>query len=157
MLGASTAQQVIGRNSEAWRSFFENKNAYNDESNTSVTEHPEPPGFRGNQDDGRVLKGVVRKDAYTVEWGDRSRLEIVVGETLRDRHNSPKSRLRLEIVGDPNWPEYEDQGRLELWYDETDSTFRASQPVTVTDARVTPLADETAVIRNRRFLIAHQT
>ena len=157
VLGASTAQQVITTNSEAWRGFFRLKDQYHDESNTSVTEHPEPPGFRGNQDDGRVLKGVVRKDAYTVEWGDRSRLEIVVGETLRDRHNSPKSRLRLEIVGDPNWPEYEDQGRLELWYDETDSTFRASQPVTVTDARVTPLADETAVIRNRRFLIAHQT
>jgi putative transposase len=146
VLGASTAQQVIAKNSEAWRGFFRLKDQYHDESNTSVTEHPEPPGFRGNQDDGRVLKGVVRKDAYTVDWGDRSRLEIVVGETLRDRHNSPKSRLRMEIVGDPNWPEYEDQGRLELWYDETDSTFRASQPMTITDARVTPLADETAAL-----------
>ena len=88
----------------------------------------------------------------------RSRLEIVVGETLRDRHNSPGSRLRLEIVGDPNWPDYEEQGRLDLWYDETDNTFRASQPVTVSDdVRDTPLASETAVIRNRRFLIAHQT
>ncbi len=33
----------------------------------SVTEHPEPPGFRGNGDDGYVLKGVVRKNADTVE------------------------------------------------------------------------------------------
>ena len=146
VLGASTAQQVIGRNSEAWRGFFRLKDQYHDESNSSVTKHPEPPGFRGNQDDGRVLKGVVRKDAYTVEWSDRSRLEIVVGETLRDRHKSPKSRLRLEIVGDPNWPEYKDQGRLELWYDEIDNTFRASQPVTITGARVTPLADETAAL-----------
>jgi putative transposase len=72
---------------------------------------------------------------------------MVVGKKLRDRHNSPKSRLRLEIVGDPNWPDYEDQGRLELWYDETDSTFRASQPVTVSDdSRNTPLADETAAL-----------
>ena len=141
VLGASTAQTVRRANSEAWRGFFENKDAYHDDSNTSVTEHPEPPGFRGNEDEGRVLKGVVRKDAYTVEWGNRSRLEIVVGETLRDRHNSPKSRLRLEIVGDPNWPDYEDQSRLELSYDETDDTFRASQPVTVSDdARDTPLA-----------------
>jgi hypothetical protein len=30
------------------------------------------------KDDGRVLKGVVRKDAYTVEWGDRSRIDTVV-------------------------------------------------------------------------------
>ena len=147
VLGASTAQQVIGKNSEAWRAFFQLKDQYHDESNTSVTEHPEPPGFRGNDDDGRVLKGVVRKDAYTVEWGNRSRLEIVVGETLRDRHNSPGSRLRLEIVGDPNWPDYKDQGRLELWYDETDSTFRASQPVAISDeTQVTPLADETAAL-----------
>ncbi|WP_070364630.1 IS200/IS605 family transposase [Halodesulfurarchaeum formicicum] len=147
VLGASTAQTVRRANSEAWRSFFENKKAYHDESNTSVTEHPEPPGFRGNEDDGRVLKGVVRKDAYSVEWGNRSRLEMVVGKELRDKHNSPKSRLRLEIVGDPNWPDYEDQGRLELWYDETDSNFRASQPVTVSDdARDTPLADEKAAL-----------
>ena len=147
VLGASTAQQVIAKNSEAWRGFFRLKDQYHDESNASVTEHPEPPGFRGNDDDGRILKGVLRKDAYTVEWGNRSRLEIVVGETLRDKHNSPKSRLRLEIVGDPNWPDYKDQSRLELWYDETDSTFRASQPVTVSDdARATPLADETAAL-----------
>jgi len=147
VLGASTAQTVRRANSEAWRGFFENKNAYHDDSNTSVTEHPEPPGFRGNKDDGRVLKGVIRKDAYTIEWGDRSRLEIVVGEKLRDRHNSPKSRFRLEIVGDPNWPQYEDQSRLELWYDETDNTFRASQPVTVSDnTRDAPLADETAAL-----------
>ncbi|XGI84610.1 RNA-guided endonuclease InsQ/TnpB family protein [Halorutilales archaeon Cl-col2-1] len=147
VLGASTAQTVRRANTEAWRSFFENKKAYHDESNTSVTEHPEPPGFRGNEDDGRVLKGVVRKDAYTVEWGDRSRLEMVVGKELRDKHNSPKSRLRLEIVGDLNWPDYEDQGRLDLWYDETDSTFRASQPVTVSDeTRETPLADEKAAL-----------
>jgi len=158
VLGASTAQTVRRANTEAWRSFFENKKAYHDESNTSVTEHPEPPGFRGNENDGRVLKGVVRKDAYTVKWGDRSRLEMVVGKELRDRHNSPKSRLRLEIVGEPNWSDYEDQSRLELWYDETDSTFRASQPVTVSDdAQATPLASEQAVTRNRRFLVAHQT
>ena len=157
VLGASTAQQVIRKNSAAWRSFFENKQAYHDESNTSVTEHPDPPGFRGNEDEGRQLKGVIRKDAYTVEWGERSRLEILVGSELKDRYDHT-GRLRLEIVGDPNWPDYEKQGRLDLWYDETDSTVRASQPVTVSaDARDTPLADEKAVIRNRRFLIAHQT
>jgi putative transposase len=147
VLGASTAQTVRRANTEAWRSFFRLKKKFHDESNTSITEHPDPPGFRGNEDDGRVLKGVVRKDAYSVERGDRSRLEMVVGKELRDRHNSPKSRLRLEIVGKPNWPDYEDQGRLELWYDETDSTFRASQPVTVSDeTRDTPLADETAAL-----------
>jgi len=147
VIGASTAQIVIRKNSKAWKSFFKLKEKYHDESNTSVTEHPEPPGFRGNEDDGRVLKGVIRKDDYTLEFGARSRLEIIVGEELRDRHNSPKSRLRLEVIGDPNWSDYKDQSRLELWYDETDDVFRASQPVTVKDSQQeTPLADETAAL-----------
>ena len=103
VLGASAAQQMIRKNSEAWRSFFKNKKAYHDESNTSVTEHPEPPGFRGNKDDGRVLKGVVRKDAYTIEWGDRSRLEILVGRELKDRYDHT-GRLRLEIVATQTGP-----------------------------------------------------
>jgi len=146
VLGASTAQQVIRKNSEAWRAFFENKKTFHDESNTSITAHPEPPGFRGNEDDGRQLKSVIRNDAYTVEWGERSRLEILVGSELKDRYDHT-GRLRLEIAGDPNWPTYEDQGRLDLWYDETDSTFRASQPVTVSaNARATPLASETAAL-----------
>ncbi|APE94770.1 RNA-guided endonuclease InsQ/TnpB family protein [Halodesulfurarchaeum formicicum] len=146
VLGASTAQQVIRKNSEAWRGFFDTKNKYHDESNTSVTEHPEPPGFRGNEDDGRVLKGVIRNTSYTVEWGERSRLEILVGSELKDRYDHT-GRLRLEIAGDPNWPEYEKQGRLDLWYDETDGTFRASQPVTLSaETRDTPLADEKAAL-----------
>jgi putative transposase len=146
VLGASTAQQVIRKNSEAWRGFFENKKACHDESDTSVTEHPEPPGFWGNKDEGRKLHTVIRNTSYTVEWGDRSRLEILVGSELKDRYDHT-GRLRLEITGDPNWPEYEKQGRLDLWYDETDSTFRASQPVTVSDdARETPLADKTAAL-----------
>ena len=146
VLGASTAQQVIRKNSEAWRGFFENKKAYHDESNTSVTEHPKPPGFRGNEDDGRQLKTVIRNTSYTVAWGDRSRLEILVGSELKDRYDHT-GRLRLEVAGNPNWPDYEKQGRLDLWYDETDSTFRASQPVTVSDdVRDTPLADEKAAL-----------
>ncbi|MFC7075305.1 RNA-guided endonuclease InsQ/TnpB family protein [Haloarcula halophila] len=146
VLGASTAQQVIRKNSEAWRGFFESKKACHDASNASVTEHPEPPGFRGNEDDGRQLKTVIRNTSYTVEWGDRSRLEILVGSELKDRYDHT-GRLRLEIAGNPNWPDYEKQGRLDLWYDETDSTFRASQPVTVSDeTRATPLASEKAAL-----------
>jgi putative transposase len=146
VLGASTAQQVIRKNSEAWRGFFRLKEQYHDGSNTSTTEHPEPPGFRGNEDDGRQLKTVIRNTSYTVEWGERSRLEILVGSELKDRYDHT-GRLRLEIAGDPNWPDYEKQGRLDVWYDETDSTFRASQPVTVSDdARATPLAAEKAAL-----------
>ncbi|TKX72736.1 transposase [Halorubrum sp. GN11_10-6_MGM] len=146
VLGASTAQQVIRKNSEAWRAFFGLKEQYHDASNKSVTDHPEPPGFRGNEDDGRQLRTVIRNTSYTVEWSERSRLEILVGRELKDRYDHT-GRLRLEVVGEPNWPDYEKQGRLDLWYDETASTFRASQPVTVSDeTRATPLATETAAL-----------
>lgn len=137
---------MIRKNSEAWRAFFRLKEQYHDDSNTSVTEHPEPPGFRDNKDDGRQLKTVIRNTSYTVEWGDRSRLEILVGSELKDRYDHT-GRLRLEICGNPNWPTYEKQGRLDLWCDDVDSTFRASQPVTVSDeTRDTPLANETAAL-----------
>ena len=145
VLGASTAQQMIRKNSEAWRAFFRLKDQYYDESNSSVTEHPEPPGFRGNKDDGRKLKTVIRNTSYSIEWGDRSRLEILVGSELQDRYDHT-GRLPLEIAGEPNWPDYDKQGRLDLWYDDIDGPFRASQPVTVADARATPLASEEAAL-----------
>lgn len=146
VLGASTAQQVIHKNSEAWRSFFELKETYSDEGDSSTMEHPEPPGFRGNKDDGRELRTVIRNDAYTVEWGDRSRLEILVGTDLKNRYNHT-GRLRLEIAGEPNWPDYEKQGRLDLWYDDVAGKFRASQPVTLSDdARASSLASEEAAL-----------
>ena len=89
VLGASTAQQVIRKNSEAWRAFFRLKDRYYDESNSSVTEHPEPPGFRGNKDDGRELKTVIRNTSYSIEWGDRSRLEILVGSECKTDTTTP--------------------------------------------------------------------
>jgi len=54
-------------------------------------------------------------------------------------------RLRLEACGDPKWDG--EQGRLELVYDEMRDTFRARQPVTVTDSRQdSPLASEEAAL-----------
>lgn len=40
---------------------------------------PSPPGSWGNEDDGSELRTSIRKDCYTLEWGERSRLEIPVG------------------------------------------------------------------------------
>lgn len=118
----------------------------NDATDSSVTDHPSPPGFKGNKDDGRELHTYIRKDAYTVEWGERSRVEILVGRELKDEYDHT-GRLPLEVCREVAWPEYEEQGRLEIWYDEADGVFRASQSVTVSDdARNTPLADETAAL-----------
>jgi len=137
VLGSATAQQVIRKNSEAWRSFFA---AREDGEDTA------PPGYWGNEDDGRELRTYIRNDQYTLETGERSRLEIPVGQGLKDEYGlGYHDRLRLEVAGDPKWEG--EQGRLELYYDEVADTFRAIQPVTVPDSRRnSPIAEESAAL-----------
>jgi putative transposase len=137
VLGSATAQQLIRKNSEAWRSFFA---AREDGEDTA------PPGYWGNEDEGRELRTYIRNDQYTLETGERSRVEIPVGQDLKDEYGlGYHDRLRLEVAGDPKWEG--EQGRLELSYDEVDDTFRAFQPVTVPDSRRdSPVAEESAAL-----------
>ena len=137
VLGSATAQQIIRKNNEAWRSFFA---AQEDGENTA------PPGYWGNEDEGRELRTYIRNDQYTLETGKRSRLEIPVGQDLKEEYGlGYHDRLRLEVAGDPKWEG--EQGRLELYYDEVADTFRAIQPVTVPDSRRdSPLAEESAAL-----------
>jgi putative transposase len=140
-LGASTVQQIERKNREAWRSFFalQQKGEANGK-----------PGYWGNAEDGRDLRTFIRNTSYSVEWGEYSRLDILVGQDLKDEYGlGYRERLQLEVRGDPNWTEYEKQGRLELFWDEHAQTFRAFQPVTISEdnSRLAhPLADETAAL-----------
>lgn len=140
-LGASTVQQIERKNREAWKSFFSLKQK--GEANGK-------PGFWGNSENGRELRTYIRNTSYSVEWGDYSRLEILVGQDLKDEYGlGHRERLRLEIRGDPNWQEYEKQGRLELFYDEQAQSFRAFQPVTISEDHsrlAQPLASEEAAL-----------
>lgn len=119
VLGSVIAQQVIRKNDEAWRSFFaqlENDNGY-----------AGLPGY-WKEDDQRILQTVIRNDSYTLEWGERSRLEIPVGMDLKEEYGlGYYELLRLEARGDPKWQG--EQGRLELVYDRDAETFTARQPV----------------------------
>jgi len=137
VLGSATAQQVIRKNSEAWRSFF---------AACEDGEDIAPPGYWGNEEAGRELRTYIRNDSYTIETGERSRLEIPVGQDLKDEYGlGYYDRLRLEACGAPKWDG--EQGRLELYFDEIDDTFRAIQPVTVPDSRQdSPLASEEAAL-----------
>ncbi|ARS89871.1 RNA-guided endonuclease InsQ/TnpB family protein [Natrarchaeobaculum aegyptiacum] len=137
VLGSATAQQLIRKSKSAWNSFFSLK---------EDGEKCSPPGYWGNEDDGRTLRTYVRNDQYTLEMGDRSRLEIPVGKELKEKYGlGHTERLRLEVAGDPKWDGK--QGRLELYYDDVSETFRAFQPVTVDHSRLdSPLADETAAL-----------
>ena len=139
VLGASTVQQIERKNREAWKSFFSLKKK--GEANGK-------PGFWGNSEDGRELRTYIRNTSYSVEWGEYSRLEILVGKDLKDEYGlGHRERLRLKLRGDPNWREYEKRGRLELFYDEQAQSFRAFQAVTVDDSRLAqPLASEEAAL-----------
>ncbi|WP_224333754.1 RNA-guided endonuclease InsQ/TnpB family protein [Haloprofundus halobius] len=137
VLGSATAQQLIRKSKSAWKSFF---------SLQEKGEHCSPPGYWGNEDDGRTLRTYIRNDQYTLEMGDRSRLEIPVGKELKEKYGlGYTERLRLEVAGVPKWDGK--QGRLELYYDETTAQFRAFQPVIVDDSRLdAPLASEEAAL-----------
>jgi len=93
-----------------------------------------------------VLRTYVRNDQYTIEYGERSRLELPIGKELKDELGlNQNQRLRVEVAGDPKWSG--EQGRLELVYDELADTFRAFQPVTIDDSRLdSPLASEEAAL-----------
>ncbi|MEF8889840.1 MAG: transposase [Haloferacaceae archaeon] len=138
-LGCSTVQQIERKNREAWRSFL----ALKQKGEANGT-----PGYWGNAEDGRDLRTYIRNTSYPVEWGEYSRLELLVGKDLKDEYElGHRERLRLEVRGDPNWTEHDTQGRLELFWDENAQTFRAFQPVTIDGSRlVQPLADETAAL-----------
>ena len=93
VLGSATARQVIRKNSEAWRSFFA---ALEDGEDTA------PPGYWGNENDGRELRTHIRNDQYTLEIGERSRLKIPVGNDPKDEYGlGYHDRLRLEVCGAP--------------------------------------------------------
>jgi putative transposase len=80
VLSSSVAQQLIRKNSEAWRSFFDLNETYHA---GKLDEKPSPPGYWGNEEDGRVLRTYVRNDQYTIECGKRSRLEVPIGSELK--------------------------------------------------------------------------
>ena len=134
VLGSATAQQVIRKNTEAWRSFIALK---------KKGEAAGPPGYWGNEEDGRELRTYVRNDQYTLVTGERSRVEIPVGKDLKDEYDHT-GRLRLEVRGRPKWSGK--QGRLEIYHDELSDRFRAIQPVSDCSPRDQPLADETAAL-----------
>lgn len=93
ILGVSTAQQIERRTYEAWSSFF---------SLSKKSKLINPPGFWGNQEEGRKLRTYIRNTSYSVEWGEHSRLEILVGQDLINEYGLAHCEgLRLEVVANP--------------------------------------------------------
>lgn len=134
VVGGSTAQQLRRKNDQAWHGFFRVLDKYHDPDDDSVIEKPEPPGYWGNRDDGykEHWSVFIEADAYDVEWGERSRLEILVGSEIKDEYDiGYHDKFRLEIYGDPKWNG--EQGQLQITYDQVREQFMAIQSLTVTD------------------------
>ncbi len=142
VLGASTAQQVIRKNSEAWRAFFRLKEQHNDESNTSSRT---TPNRRASVE--MRTTGDKPKPSFATHRTLSMGRAVPTRDTCRQKAERQIQPHRAAPAGNrwrPELARLRDTGRLDLWYDETDSTFRASQPVTISaDAWATPLADET--------------
>ncbi|RXK47712.1 transposase [Halorientalis pallida] len=124
-LGRAITDKLLDKCDETWDGFFTQLDDYHDGDRE---DRPSPPGYckDGGQ---RVLKTVVRNDAYTVEWGEHSRIELALGSELKEKYGIPfNQRLRVPIRGNPQYEGH--GGRLELVYDRSTESFTAHQPVT---------------------------
>lgn len=142
VLGRAITDKMLDKCDEQWDAFFEQLDDYYD------GEREDKPGVPGYwKDDGkRVLKACIRNDAYTVEWGEHSRIELALGSDLKEKYGIPlNQRIRVPIKGNPQYDGH--GGRLELVYDRSTESFTARQPVTFLHdtTRATDSSDEGCV------------
>jgi putative transposase len=126
-LTSSIPQQIERKNWRTWKGFIRLLGKYRDPEDDEITEEPSPPDY-WKEDDTRRLFTVVRNDTYSLELGERSRLEIPLGQELKEKYGfGYHEKLRLEVRGRPHWTGPD--GSLELRYDRTAETFTAHQSV----------------------------
>jgi putative transposase len=142
VLGRAITDKMLDKCDEQWDAFFEQLDDYYDGERD---DKPGVPGYWKN-DGKRVLKACIRNDAYTVEWGERSRIELALGSELKEKYGIPlNQRIRVPIKGNPQYDGH--GGRLELVYDRSTESFTAKQPVTFLHdtTRATDSSDEGCV------------
>jgi len=119
------------------RSFFETVEAADQEVS--------PPGYWGTKPTVATC-GPTSATTPTRSVSERSRLEVPIGSQPKAEYGFGRAeRLRVAVRGEPHW--HGDQGRLHLTYDDIDETYRAHQPVTVSDeAQATPTGTDVAAL-----------
>jgi len=101
IIGSATAQQIINKNSEAWRSFLSLKRLkFEGELPPNITKISMPRYWKKNNK--RELRMVIRKECYSF---DKRYLYLPDG-------------IKVRYKGELKW--CGEQGRLEIIYDETD-------------------------------------
>jgi len=101
IIGSATAQQIINKDSEAWRSFLSLKRLkFEGKLPQHITKVSMPRYWKKNNK--RELRIVVRKDCYRID----------------ERYLYLPDGIKLRYKGELKWRG--EKGRLEIMYDETD-------------------------------------
>jgi putative transposase len=112
IIGSATAQQIINKNNEAWRSFLKLKRLdKHGKLPTHIKKVSMPRYWKRNGR--RELRIIVRNDCYRLENG----------------HLKLPKGLELKVKGEPRW--HGRQGRLEILYDDVDEVWRGFMTVKV--------------------------
>jgi transposase len=111
------AQAVMQKNNEAWNSFFSLLKLKKKEKLPTFMKHVSPPRYwKDRETKRRKLLLVVRQDRYVINEQNHKLI-------LKDFN------LEIDFAGRLKW--YGKQGRLEIYYDETENAWYASIPVEV--------------------------
>jgi putative transposase len=128
VLGATTAQQVIRKNTEAWRSFLALLKLKKAGRLPPHIEKVSPPGYWKDRNTGQrhgIL--ILRHDIYRISgrW-----VEIPVGRALKKKYGlGARERVRVRLRGRPRWRSK--QGRMEVIRDDLSGRWYAYQSVEV--------------------------
>jgi len=120
IIGAATAQQIMRKNDEAWRSFFSLLKLKGEGSLPPHIHNIAPPRYWKDRKSGRrKLMTIIRNDVYRIEEDGKKKWLIL-----------PKG-LKIKARGSIRWRGK--QGRLEIYYDDLTGRWYAHQSVEVVD------------------------
>ena len=125
-IGSATAQQIVRKNNEAWRSFIALKRMKRNGMLPSTMKRVNPPKH-WKRDGQYVLRILFRCDSYRIRQG---RVDLPRG-------------LSIQFKGKPKWTGK--QGRLKVAWDPLSKKWRVFQAVNVKPI-ITPLGSKTCYI-----------
>ena len=125
LIGSATAQQIIIKNNEAWKSFFALLKAY---KAGKIEDRPHSPGYwKDRNTSRRILRILVRSDAYKLD----------------NKYLRLPFKLKVKWRGKNRWRGK--QGRLEIVYDALSGRWVCYQPVEVEPLHQ-PIGDKKAYV-----------
>ena len=117
IIGAATAQQIIRKNNEAWRSFFALLKLKSQGKLPSHIHKISPPRYWKDRKSGRRKPmTVIRNDLYRIEEEGKKKCLVL-----------PKGLKKIKATGSIRWRGK--QGRLEIYYDDLTGRWYAHQSV----------------------------